>query len=251
MSAGAPGPPIVRWVMLPADRVPHGDGWLSEAERAVQARLRFEARRRDWRLGRWAAKTALRRWPQSGFGGERPEVISILAAEDGAPEVYHAGARRDLALSLSHRGGWALAAVASAGVELGCDLEVVEPRSPAFVRDYFTCGEQRLLRDAAAPQRDRLANLLWSAKESAVKAQRSGWRVDARTADVRLRLDDPGRGWRPLRVDRVGAPSLHGWWREETRLLATVVAHPAPERPVLLLSARWRARARREPARSA
>jgi len=34
-------------------------------------------------------------------------------------------------------------------VEIGCDLEVVEPRSDAFVADYFTSEEQALIARAS------------------------------------------------------------------------------------------------------
>ncbi len=39
------------------------------------------------------------------------------------------------------------------GVELGCDLEVIEPRSEAFLSDYFTAEEQALVARAHATDR--------------------------------------------------------------------------------------------------
>jgi len=229
--------PDVRWLLQSAERVPAGDAWLSAEERAVQAALRFEARRGDWRLGRWTAKLALCGHPASPLAGLPIGQISILADDEGAPEVFRAGARQPVALSLSHRAGWALAVVAPSGVRLGCDLEVVERRSPAFVADYFTPGERRMLERAAPEERDPLANLVWSAKESALKARRCGLRVDTRSADVEVPPADFARGWSALRV-RCGEDSLTGWWSRDGLRLATVVAAPASPPPAPLVSLR-------------
>lgn len=242
---------VVRWLMRSQRDVPDDDAWLSNAERRVQQTLRFEARRRDWRLGRWTAKDALRRSRDSALAELPPEVVSILADEDGAPTVLRDGVRQACSLSISHRDGWALAVVGDPEVRLGCDLEIVEPRSRAFVEDYFTAGERHRI-DLAGPEaHDRLANLVWSAKESAVKALRTGLRVDTRTADVHLELRDEESGWRPLRVCRAGEPALEGWWREDGRRLATLVAMPAPNRPVRLVSPSCPWPVQHEPARSA
>ena len=69
---------LTRWL---AD-VPADDGWLSPGEREVLAGLRVEKRRRDWRLGRFAAKTAAARWL-----GVPISRVEIVAAPDGAPEA--------------------------------------------------------------------------------------------------------------------------------------------------------------------
>ena len=67
---------------------------------------------------------------------------------------------------------------------MGCDLEMIEPRSDAFVADYFTVEEQALVARASAADRSRLLALLWSAKESALKALRAGLRLDTRCVIV-------------------------------------------------------------------
>ena len=63
---------------------------------------------------------------------------------------------------------------------LGCDLEVIEPRSEEFVADYFTTEEQKMVSQAPIADRSKLLALLWSAKESALKALREGLRFDTR-----------------------------------------------------------------------
>jgi 4'-phosphopantetheinyl transferase len=138
-------------------------------------------------------------------------------------------------------------------VELGCDLELIEPRSDAFVADYFTSEEQALVAEAPAAERSRLLALLWSGKESVLKALREGLRLDLRCVSVRLDaapqgeneavgLEDPAlafqphgpAGWRPLHVRYAGGRIFHGWWQCTATRLRTLVAAPPPRPPVLL-----------------
>ena len=164
----------VRYLLVPIAEVPDGDDWLEPSEAAFQQSLHVPHCRSDWRLGRWAAKKALAAW--LGYPIP-PDRIAIHPAPDGAPEILLDGEPAPAALSFSHRAGRALCMLAPEGTVLGCDLELIEPRSEAFIQDYFTANEQA--RVAASPETDRplLANLLWSAKESALKALRtgSGW----------------------------------------------------------------------------
>ena len=128
----------------------------------------------------------------------------------------------------------AVCAIAPAGVELGCDLETVEPRSPEFLADYFTAREQLLVEQAATSDRQRLVALFWSAKESALKALRLGLQVDMRRLEVTgPDVEQPAKDaddWRPLRVS-CESRCYDGWWREAGRLVRTVVAAPSFSRP--------------------
>src|SRR5436305_121242 len=166
------------WLTVDASEVPENDGWLTPAERVRLATLELPWRRADWRLGRWAAKHAV-----AAFLGASFEAVEIRPAADGAPEALLGGDPAPVSLSFSHRAGRAACAVAPAGTALGCDLELVEPRSAAFVRDYLTPAEQALVE--AAPEMDHpfLVNLIWSAKESALKALRTGLRLDTRSVE--------------------------------------------------------------------
>ena len=110
--------------------------------------------------------------------------IEIRPASSGAPEVFIANEPAAVTVSISHRSGAAICAVAMTGVELGCDQEVIEARSEAFVADYFTESEQALVARVCEAERSRLVTLLWSAKESALKALREGLRLDTRSVTV-------------------------------------------------------------------
>jgi 4'-phosphopantetheinyl transferase len=134
-----------------------------------------------------------------------------------------------------------MCAVALAQASLGCDLEMVEPRSSAFVGDYFTANEQALVERELVEERPLLITLLWSAKESALKALHQGLRLDTRCMDVNLDSAAPhaadGRQnpypvsllapvsdcWCPLQVRYAGDRVFRGWWRQADHLVRTVV----------------------------
>lgn len=205
-----------RWLTAPEAAVPRGDGWLSAAERAVQAKLRFAPRRESWRRGRWTAKLALSR----ALGVDAGPRVTILAAEDGAPEPYLDGERLPLALSISHREALAAAALSEAGV--GVDLEAIEPRGASLLETFFTARERALVAAAEAP--DLVANIVWSAKESALKRLRVGLRRDTRGVQVSLR-EERAEGWTRLEVEDLElARTYRGWWRREGELVLTLVA---------------------------
>src|SRR6476620_5695963 len=176
--------------------VPAGDAWLSARERRTAAGARVRRRRRDWRLGRFTAKAAVGAWLSVA-----PERVEILAAPDGAPEAWVDGERAPVSVSLSHRAGRALAAVAHAPAVVGCDLECVEPRSGAFARGWLAPAEHGLLAAHAQADRARLTNLVWTAKEAAAKVRREGLRLDVRHAIVAPAGAGATDGaWRALRV---------------------------------------------------
>jgi 4'-phosphopantetheinyl transferase len=138
-----------------ASAVPRGDDWLGPGEAAVAASLRFPKRRPDWRLGRWTAKLALRAHPELGLGEVPLSELEVRAGPGGAPQARRDGVALPCRLSLSHRGDAAVGAVAAGEGPLGCDLERVEERSPAFVEDYFTEGEQAWVRQGGAGDRGK------------------------------------------------------------------------------------------------
>jgi len=222
---------MIRYLLAEATDVPDGDTWLAPSEAAFQQTLHIPHRRADWRLGRWAAKKALAAWLAQPIA---PDRIAIHPAPDGAPEMLLDGQPAPVALSYSHRAGRALCMLAPLGTTLGCDLELIEPRSDAFVADYFTAAERDLV--AASPETDLLANLLWSAKESALKALRTGLRMDTRSVEVELENGSrDGSDWQALRVRLVETGEVfQGWWRREGAHLLTMCASPAPGEPTPL-----------------
>src|SRR5581483_10339024 len=225
----------VFWLEQRQAEVPQDDLWLGERELAKLATLRFAKRRNDWRLGRWTAKSALAAHLHRDHTRETLRETEVLAGDDGSPEVWIRGQRGPAAISLSHSNGKALCVVGVAKSAIGCDLELVEPRSEAFVSDYFTNEEQWRIRLSNPSQRSLLANLFWSAKESALKAMRTGLRQDTRTLSVFL-LEDcvQGREWHALVVRSDTAEVFPGWWKEEGAMLRTIVGKSRLALPIPL-----------------
>ena len=157
------------WLLSAASELPPGREWLSRREREALSGLRYEKRRRDWLLGRWTAKSALAAWLDAPLG-----ELEVIAAGDDVPEPFRRGEPAPAALSISHCGGRALAAVAQREAAVGCDLELVERRSPAFLREWLAPAERELVGRAAPGDDVLLANLVWCAKEAAAKARRGG-----------------------------------------------------------------------------
>ena len=56
-------------------------------------------------------------------------TIEIRAASSGAPEVFLHDEPAPIAISLSHSAGTALCTIAPLGINFGCDLEMIEPRT--------------------------------------------------------------------------------------------------------------------------
>jgi len=229
----------VYWLEQTEADVPAENDWLNANEVATLSAMLFAKRRGDWRLGRWTAKRAL-----SVILDVPPlphvfKKIEICAAPSGAPEVFFDSQPAGVTISISHRCGVAACAVAMSDVKLGCDLEMIEPRSDAFVADYFTLEEQALVAHASAADRPRLLALLWSAKESALKALREGLRLDTRSVIVipcatSFDLD----GWSQLRIrytggHHAGDQIFHGWWQPADNIVRTLVA-ALPHTPVRL-----------------
>ena len=177
----------VYWLEQTEANVPTADDWLSPNEQALLNAMRFAQRRSDWRLGRWTAKNALALYflyLKLPADSQVLASIEIRPASTGAPEAYFGNQPAAATISLSHRAGVAACAITMPGVELGCDLETVEPRSDAFVADYFTTAEQSFIAQASVADRPRVLAMLWSAKESALKALHEGLRLDTRSVSV-------------------------------------------------------------------
>jgi 4'-phosphopantetheinyl transferase len=227
----------VHWLTRGLEQLPDGEAWLSPAELERAGRMRYAKRRSEFLAARFAAKHAIAR----AVGMPTEDVAALSTVEvrhrpSGAPMAFVAGEPAGVAMSLTDRADWAVCIVSNGNhVSLGCDLELVEPRSAGFVRDYLTASEQDAVHAADDPH--LVANLMWSAKESALKVLQTGLRRDTRTVEVTL-IDTPpdqvggeaASEWRPLEVRPVEGGVFPGWWRRFDRWLLSV-ASSAPSAP--------------------
>jgi len=225
----------VYWLEQSEADVPAENDWLSANEAVCLDGMRFAKRRADWRLGRWTAKRALSVYLDVPAHLQTFKKIEIRPAPSGAPEVFFGNQPTEVTISISHRSGIAACAVAISRVETGCDPEMIEPRSDAFVADYFNLEEQALVARASAADRARLLALLWSGKESALKALRAGLLLDTRSVIVIPCVASFDlNGWNQLRVRYTGGQVFHGQWQHEDNIVRTVVAAPPPDPPIPL-----------------
>jgi 4'-phosphopantetheinyl transferase len=229
----------VYWLEQIEADVPAENDWLAIGEALCLNGMRFAKRRTDWRLGRWTAKRALAICLNVPDDRQALAGIEIRAAPSGAPEVFLATQPSAATISLSHCSGKAISAVVTSEVALGCDLERIEPHSDTFVADYFTAEEQALIARSSAADRSRLLALLWSAKESALKALHAGLRLDTRSVIVSLSDSSLSHnGWHPLRVQYADHQVFQGWWQHAGDFVQTVVSVPPPDPPVSLAESR-------------
>lgn len=208
----------IDWLICDRAELPAALDWLGPDERARLAAMRIEKRRDDFVLGRWTAKRAV----AARLSGAPIAAIEIRAATDGAPQAFLDGAPLPIAVSLSHSVGRAFAATAEHW-PLGADLERIESRSELLVADYFTADETAHVAACPPGDRDRAITAIWSAKESVLKARRTGLREDPRRIGIALDATRPGAGWRSLQITVDGAPPLVGWWRTVDGYVASLV----------------------------
>lgn len=241
----------VFWLEQTLADVPPGEDWLSAREAASLRTMRVAKRRADWLLGRWTAKNALAICCGYPTAQEALRDIEIRASPSGAPEAFFRNEPSIATISLSHRAGTGACAVALSQALLGCDLELIEPHSDGFAADYFALEEQALVAKTNAVDRFKLLSLLWSGKESALKALREGLRLDTRSLVVSLPSMGESQGdvewtltgcpprsnhvpWSPLEARSIDGQIFHGWWSQSGNLLRTVVSAPPSRRPVFL-----------------
>lgn len=228
------------WLEQAAADLPAHDDWLSADEAVLLNGMRFPKRCADWKLGRWTAKLATAAYLNLSADHQALREIEIRRASSGAPEVFIQRQPGEVTISISHRDGMAACALAMPGTQLGCDLELVEPRGAGFISDYFTAEEQQVISRTSEQDRARLVTLIWSAKESALKALREGLRLDTR--DVAVTFDcDIGEeifaeriGWNTLQASYSQRGVFHGWWQIAGQHVRTIVAAPPPAPPLQL-----------------
>jgi 4'-phosphopantetheinyl transferase len=213
--------------------VPESADWLSPAESARLAGMRFAKRRSEVRLARWTAKQAVVRTLGLEHDVATLARIEVRATSSGAPTLFVGDERAPVVVSMTDRADWAVCVVAPVGLAVGCDLELVEARTDAFVRDWFTPGEQELVRGAASrDERELVANLVWSAKESALKVLETGLRRDTRSVEVDLVEDVGDQRWARLVVRAEEGAAFPGWWRRYGAFVLTFAADADCDPPV-------------------
>lgn len=155
-------------------------GALGPAERADWERLpQSRRRRRQWLLGRVAAKEVVNSFVRDATGKVlHPAGIEIWADDSGAPMVSFRTRPvpiQAVLLSIAHTGNTAVALGAAVGTAsdrvwgVGIDVESCRSRA-AVERKGLTPTERGLLAGLLPAARHGLATRIWCAKEAAAKA---------------------------------------------------------------------------------
>jgi 4'-phosphopantetheinyl transferase EntD len=196
----------------------------------------------------------------------------------GYPVPRVSGMRLPISLSISHSSGMALCALYAVGgrwkamsnrqsaaqgwqdqaldaglplgglVQIGVDVEAIEPRADSFVQAYFAADEMHWIGQALDDEQALMATVTWSAKEAALKALQLGLTVDTRRVicmpAAGLELTAGARdGWSQVyvqidsdllsealrRAGRLPATTdyewrFRGWWRRAGRFVLTLAA---------------------------
>jgi 4'-phosphopantetheinyl transferase len=127
----------LRIKFISTEEVPAPGTFLSSRELEKHASFKIEKRRREWRGGRYAAKTLIK----ESLALEMP-LSAIEISYDPFGRPVWAGGGIQLPLSITHSHSYCAAACASENAAfLGIDLEIVEPRANAWYKDYFHKSE--------------------------------------------------------------------------------------------------------------
>lgn len=224
------------WTAQGERDLPRSEEWLTRHEAEHAAGLRFAKRRVEYLLRRWVCKHAVASVLDLSTEESSLARIEVGNRPSGAPYVTVDGASPALDVSMTDRSGWAVCLLSRASGPVGCDLEVVEPRSENFVTDFLTAAEQAYVHSGGMDPH-AAANLVWSAKESALKVLQTGLRRDTRSVEVVVppvagtAFDDAHAGWAPLEVHTAEGDRLPGWWRRDGVFLVTVAARSSLEPP--------------------
>ena len=167
-----------------ASGTPAPSRWLTPREQSVRAAHRDPVRRREWLLGRIAAKCAV----GALVGVHNPKRVEVTVAESGEPRARIRTDKgiRDLepfAISITHCDGRAVAA-ARRTHRVGVDLERQRTIIGHHGRYFLTPHER-----TAFQGRD--LTVLWAVKEAAWKALGCG--IDTPFHALELRIDHMGR----------------------------------------------------------
>jgi 4'-phosphopantetheinyl transferase len=213
-----------------ASDVPEGDDWLCGSEQSTLAGLRFAKRRSDWLLGRWTAKQAIRSYLlEKDFS---LSSLEIRVADSGAPEAFRNNEPAGVSISISHSNYRSFCAVGPPDYAIGCDLEQMEMREESMVTDYYTSEEISLCRSALESEKALIVNLIWSAKESALKILREGLRRDTRSIRIDPDFKHPEGDWNSWTGYCLETSiAFCGWWRNSEGYVYTLGANKPTSSP--------------------
>lgn len=162
----------VQFAAVHVESLPADTGHFAAAEMAIHKAFPVAKRADEWRAGRLAAKQTV----VATHPGVHAVEVEVRGDEAGKPQVFIEGKLSPLHLSITHRSGVALAALARE--PLGVDLETIEEKPQSFLEQSFAVPELRHLLEAADAKSE--VACMWAAKEAALKRAGVGLKADLR-----------------------------------------------------------------------
>jgi 4'-phosphopantetheinyl transferase len=227
----------VYWTLVDSQQVPlEASGVLTPAEFQKFSAFRFPKRRNEWFLGRYTGKALVHRIP--AYHQFSLNQIEIDNTPEGMPYLQLPGrASPEECLTISHSDHFSLCALSPGSkFRVGADLEKIEARTETFILDYFTTAERELVDTYPAETRAVAVTLIWSAKESMLKALGVGLRWDTRLVEVHsLRGLLPGSmlqgKWQKIRIGERQASQRAwvAWWQQKDQFILTLAGFAATQ----------------------
>ena len=145
-----------RLKIVELDKIPPAEEFLTKTEMETYKAFKIDKRKKEWLGGRYALKMLA--CDLFNFGIKYIEVKNLAS---GKPVLLVPGGTK-LPVSITHRGPYAAAAIALTGQSIGVDIEVVEQRSPAWVKQ---CFDKKEISSKSAS----FLTELWAKKEAVLK----------------------------------------------------------------------------------
>ncbi|ALC91529.1 hypothetical protein AM500_18370 [Bacillus sp. FJAT-18017] len=151
--------------------------WLTTEESVSWQSMKHRRKRMEWLSSRVAAKAAAVNWLEKYYELPlRPELITIFNTKYGIPYVKWPLQISTPNLSMSHTDNIGVATVSCNYIVHGCDIEKIKDRHSAFSNYFLTSDESVLWFNNNIKihygfvERKTIETMLWSAKESIIKA---------------------------------------------------------------------------------
>lgn len=157
--------------IIELDKVPAPEEFLNKRELETYKAFKIDKRKREWLGGRYALKKLA-----CDFFNFDIKYMEVKNLPSGQPVLLVPGGTK-LPVSITHSGTYAAAAIALTGQAIGLDIEIIEQRSPAWIKQ---CFDKREISSKSAP----FLTELWAKKESILKLLQIGLVVPAKDIEI-------------------------------------------------------------------
>ncbi len=152
---------------------------LQRDELEKYSSIKIEKRKNEWLAGVIAAKTALRNLMPNLENSD----ILIEKSDLGKPIAVTNKGKKKTFVSITHSNGYAIALVSSS-LNVGIDLEIIEPRDSSLIDELLAPKEQSLLNIKNQDISDEKLTIIWAAKEAVSKVLGIGLNIDLHDLEI-------------------------------------------------------------------